>query len=239
MKHKNRKNQYLVAGVLLIMGFLIAYQYKQRSEPERTLTVEEAESLLQEIEVLQGEKSMLINKNEKLLQDVKNYEKAAASISESHALLKEELDRSRLLLGQIGVKGKGVTLTLKPTDPSLNPQNFNYLTEIELIYLINELKFAGAEAVSVNEKRITIQSGIQSSANNSYILINDEKISPREDIIIKAIGDPAKLTAALAFQGVLSYSALEFYDTRFQEEEVLIPKYNKPYITENLEEDLK
>lgn len=232
-----KKNQWLVALVFLILGFLLTYQYKQRQEPVRTLTIEETELLLQEISALEGEKKDLLEKNRKLLQDVKNFETAAASSSEAHSLLKQELDRTRLLLGLVDAKGPGIVMSLKPTDASLNPQTFNYLTDLELIYLVNELKFAGAEAISINDKRITIQSGIQSSANNSYILVNDEKVSPRDEVVIRVIGDPEKLKSAMAFQGVLSYYALEFYDIRFYSEtEIHIPKYNKVFRTESIEE---
>ncbi|WP_313126635.1 hypothetical protein [Proteiniclasticum ruminis] len=93
MKKKN--NQWMVAAVFLILGFLLTYQYQQRQEPVRTLTIEETELLLQEIASLEGEKEALLQKNRELLQDVKNFETAAASSSEAHALLKEELDRSR------------------------------------------------------------------------------------------------------------------------------------------------
>lgn len=232
-----KKNQWLVALVFLVLGFLLTYQYKQRQEPVRTLTMEETELLLQEIAALEGEREALLEKNQKLLQDVKNFETAAASSSEAHALLKEELDRSRLLLGLVDAKGPGIVMTLKPTDASLNPQTFNYLTDLELIYLMNELRFAGAEAISINGKRVSLQTGIQSSANNSYILVNDEKVSPQEEVVIKAIGDPEKLTGAMAFQGVLSYYALEFYDIRFYaENEIQMPKYNKIFRTDSMEE---
>ena len=68
MKKKN--NQWLVAAVFLILGFLLTYQYQQRQEPVRTLTIEETELLLQEIAALQGEKDTLLQKNRELLQDV-------------------------------------------------------------------------------------------------------------------------------------------------------------------------
>lgn len=237
MNMNKKNNQWLVAVVFLILGFLLTYQYQRRQEPVRTLTIEETELLLQEIATLEGEKEELLQKNRKLLLDVKNFETAAASSSEAHALLKQELDRSRLLLGMVDAKGPGIVMTLRPTDASLNPQTFNYLTDLELIYLVNELKFAGAEAISINDKRVTIQTGIQSSANNSYILVNDEKVSPRDEVVIRAVGDPEKLKGAMAFQGVLSYYALEFYDIRFHSEDhILIPKYNKAYRTDSMEE---
>ncbi len=230
MKKRNSNMQLVLALVFVLLGFLLTYQYKQLQNPVKKLTVQETEDLFLEIEMLKEEKDLLIESNNKLTVDLKNYELAAASSNEVNQLLKTELDQSRLLLGLVDVKGQGLTLTLKPTDPVLNPQTHNYLTDLELVYIINELKFAGAEAISINDKRISIQTGIKSSSNNSFILINDEKVSPREEIVIKAIGDKDKLNSAVAFHGALSYNALEFYDIRFQPvDEVIIKKYDKPF----------
>ena len=237
MKKNNRNMQWVLALVFVLLGFLMAYQYKQLQDPVKKLTVQETEDLFHEIEMLKDEKAALIENNNELTEELKSYEIAASSSNEANQLLKTELDHSRLLLGLVDVKGPGLTLSLKPTDPLLNPQTFSYLTDLELVYIINELKFAGAEAISINEKRIAIQTGIKSSSNNSYILINDEKVSPREEIVIKAIGDKNKLNSAVAFQGAMSYSALEFYDIRFQPvDELIINRYEKPFSTSFIEE---
>ncbi|MFH5836376.1 DUF881 domain-containing protein [Proteiniclasticum sp. C24MP] len=237
MKKTNRNMQWVLALVFVLLGFLMTYQYKQLQDPVKKLTVQETEDLFHEIEMLKEEKAALVDSNNKLTEDLKSYELAASSSNEANQLLKTELDQSRLLLGLVDVKGPGLTLSLKPTDPLLNPQTFTYLTDLELVYIINELKFAGAEAISINDKRIAIQTGIKSSSNNSYILINDEKVSPREEIVIKAIGDKEKLNSAVAFQGAMSYNALEFYDIRFQPvDELVINKYEKPFSASFIEE---
>jgi len=232
MKKTNRNMQWVLALVFLLLGFLMTYHYIQLQDPVKKLTVQETEDLFHEIEILKEEKAVLVDNNSKLTEDLKSYELAAASSNEANQLLKAELDQSRLLLGLVDVKGPGLTLSLKPTDPLLNPQTFTYLTDLELVYIINELKFAGAEAISINDKRISIQTGIKSSSNNSYILVNDEKVSPRDEIVIRAIGDKEKLNSAVAFQGAMSYNALEFYDIRFQPvDELFIRKYDKPFLS--------
>ena len=229
---KNRNIQWVIALVFVILGFLMAYQYKQLQDPIKKLTVQETEDLLHEIEILKKEKESLADQNEKLADDIKLYEEAAASSGEANSLLKKDLDQTRLILGLVDVHGPGISISLRPSDPLLNPQTFTYLTDVELVYIINELKFAGAEALSINDKRISLQTGIKSSSNNSYILINDEKVSPREEIIIKAIGDKDKLSSAVAFNGAMDYNALEFYDIRFQPlDDVFIGKYDRPFST--------
>lgn len=233
---KTRRMQIILSVLFVILGVLLAYQYQLLREPEKTPTTKETQDLLHEIEILKKEKESLEGKNQDLSKEIDEYEESASVSQEAEKLLKEELDQSRLLLGLEDTKGPGLVLTLKPTDSSENPQNFEYLTDVELVYILNELKFAGAEAISINKKRITVQTGIKSSSNNSFILINDEKISPREEIIIEAVGDPKKLSSAVAFNGAMDYNALQFYDIRFiEEDEVFLEKFDQSFSTEFME----
>ena len=71
-----------------------------------------------------------------------------------------------------------------------------------LSYIVNNLKFAGAEAISINDIRITAQTGIRTSG--SFIRVgNTDRINPDEAIIIKVIGDSTKLKTEMEFQGFL------------------------------------
>ena len=227
---KKNKTQFALALVFIILGFLMAYQYKQLKDPVKKFSVQETQDLLQEIEVLKQEKDTLVTQNRALQEDLESYEVSAASTGSLNKNLKEQLDDTRLFLGLVDVKGPGITMTLAPVSAVLNPIGTEYLTDEELVYILNELRFAGAEALSINGKRISIQTGIKSSSNNSYILVNDEKISPKEEIVIVAIGDKDKLVGALSFNGAMDYKALQYYDVRFQpQDEVRIPKYNKAF----------
>ncbi len=235
---KKIKTQLALTLVFVILGFLVAYQYKQLKDPVKQLTVQETEDLLQEIDILKEEKENLVSQNSELQASLKSYEENAASTGSTNKTLKEQLDNTRLILGMVDVKGPGITMTLTPASTVLSPTGIEYLTDAELVYILNELNFAGAEAVSINDIRVSIQTGIKSSSNNSYILVNDEKISPREAITIKAIGDKDKLVGALSFNGAMDYNALTYYDIRFQpEDEVVIKKYSKPFSTAFVKEE--
>ena len=67
----------------------------------------------------------------------------------------------------------------------------------DLIEVINSLKNAGAEAISVNEQRITKSTAISCIGN--VIKINNEKVGV--PFIINAIGSPEKLYGALTMLG--------------------------------------
>lgn len=234
---KRAMNHIAMALVFLLLGFLMAYQYRVLREPVKKLTVEETQMLLREIEQLKSEREELVERNRRLTAELRAFEEEIASVDEGGRILKAQLDAARLLLGLSDVQGEGVILTLKPMNPVLSNQPVEYLTDLELLYLVNELKFAGAEAVSINDKRLTAQSGLKSSAGNSFILVNDEKISPQDEIVIRAIGNRETLLGALSFTGALDFEALMFYDIRYQGvDSVEIPKFNRSFRMDFIEE---
>ena len=170
-------------------------------------------------------------KNEEVMKQIKQYEDAATSNGDVTKGLKEQLDDTRLLIGSVDVVGEGITLTLTPKSNIFSTNlTAQYLRDEELIYIVNELSYSGAEAIAINDKRVTLQTGIKSSSGNSQILINDERISPRDKIVIKAIGNKENLIQGLNFPGALDFQALQYYDKKIEESSKLeIPKFGKSY----------
>lgn len=121
-------------------------------------------------------------------QKIAEYKDTANENEKASELLDKELEQSRILLGQTEVKGEGVIITLKNTNLA------EYMAE-DLTTLINELKYAGAEAISINGNRIINLADIV-DISYSYILIygNTRLSSP---YVIKAIGDTTYLTSTL------------------------------------------
>ena len=91
-------------------------------------------------------------------------------------------------------------------------QNVNTLSEEEIINLINSLWYAGAEAISINEMRITPQTGIK-TAGSSISIGSAGRVDPNSEVVIKAIGDKSKLNVAVNYPGVLDYGALKSYNS--------------------------
>lgn len=99
------------------------------------------------------------------------------------------------------------------------------IIDTDLIKIVNELNAADAEAISINDIRITSRTGIRSAGN--YITINDERISPYRRITIKAIGNKAKLKQALEFPEVLD-AGFDGYEVKYEiVDKVQINKYDK------------
>lgn len=111
-------------------------------------------------------------------------------------LILKELKDTNNLLGKTNVKGDGVLITLTDNE-------FEKIIESDISELINELKYAGAEAISVNNIRLDVLSDVSSTKENAIIL-NGQKIS--SPYIIKAIGNQNYLYSTLtAKNGFIDY----------------------------------
>ena len=102
----------------------------------------------------------------------------------------EELKKSQLLLGTTDVTGEGVVVTLTDTEESS-------ITADDLITLVNELRFAGAEAISINGVRVMPMTDIVDI--DSYIIIKPSQriVSP---YVVKAIGNQTYLVSTLCLK---------------------------------------
>ena len=222
-------SQISVALVCCILGFMLTYQFRVLMKQDNTLNLNNQNSsdVTVEIEQYKKEKAALKTKVNDLQNKVKGYEDAAASKSDSTKNLLDELESSRILIGEVDVKGQGVVIYLNPNSNLFGNSVNNHITDKDLVYLVNELRFAGAEAISINDIRVVSGTGIRTAGN--YILINDEKISPSKRIVIQAIGDKSLLYSAMSFPEVFS-DLKAICDVKFEKSDsITIKKYNKPY----------
>lgn len=220
-------SQVVVAVVCALLGFLLTYQFKQLSVTNSGSIDYDSADILSEIETLKKEKEDLQKNNEILSEELKTLEDAAAKEGEIEGEIKKQLDNARMQIGLLDVKGPGIviTLTLKNSVFGTNStQTVNTLSEDEVVNLINSLWYAGAEAISINEMRITPQTGIK-TAGNSISIGSAGRVDPNSEIVIKAIGDKNKLNLAVNFPGVLDYGALRSYSSDVKQiDDIIIVK---------------
>ena len=107
-------------------------------------------------------------------------------------LLDEELQESNMLVGKTDVYGEGVVITLN------NTNDYQFIAE-DLIDLVNELRYAGAEAISINDIRVLANTDIVDLFDYSVIGINLQRIE--SPYVVKAIGDKDYLSSMLNLKG--------------------------------------
>ena len=118
--------------------------------------------------------------------------------------LENEIKNGNKILGLSEVTGNGLIITINDNqDISLNSwladPNLLLVHDTDLISVVNELKNAGAEAISINEQRLVTTSAIECDGN--IIKVNGEKVGA--PFTIKAIGLPEVLINVNRFGGYL------------------------------------
>lgn len=217
------KSQVLIAIVCALLGFLLAYQFKVLSNKniESNMSSYDKNDIISEIESLKKEKEELTATNSKLSDELKQMEETAAKDGDLGKDIKNQLDNARMHLGVVDVKGPGIVLTISPKSSifgSNQSDNNRDLGEEELVHIVNLLWYSGAEAISVNDIRITPQTGIK-TAGNGIAIGSSGKVYPKDKIIVKAIGDKARLNVGISFPGSLEYGALPNYNNEVKAED--------------------
>lgn len=224
---KKLHSQLAIALVCALLGFMIAYQLKAvKGQQSNTNKDSNVAQITLEIEQLKKQKQDREKQIDELQTQIKKYESAAANTDETTEEIVKKLQDTRILTGSVDVKGEGVVLYISPQNTIVTPGvGSPAIADSDLLKIVNELNAAGAEAVSINDIRLTSRTGIRTASN--YIIINEERISPYKRITIKAIGNKTNLKAGLEFPGVLD-GGFVGYDVKYEfKDDIEIDKYDK------------
>lgn len=218
-------SQLIVGFIFLLFGFMIVTQLKTISA-QNSVTVDENSQnpeILLENEQLKKEKEELQKKVNELSTKASEYEKSIASESENQALL-DELQKTRVRAGLTDVKGEGIIIYITPKTDYFGTTNKGYpIKDFDLLTIVNELYAGDAEAISINGIRLGNNSGIRTAGN--AIVVNNTRISPMEQVVIKAIGDVALLETAYNFPGTISADLKLSCDVTYEtKDEIVIEK---------------
>src|SRR5471030_667047 len=201
---KNNKDFFFVFIATIILGALISMNfnfegiqsYSQLNATEYQNAVEERSVLYKDIGDLQEDnvqKKIKINnyanndtKNDKILED-----------------MKAQIGDYGMFIGLNKVEGSGIILKINDGTTNVREEDENevknkLLHDSDMALVLNELRVAGAEAISVNNHRVVPWSGV--ICNWAFIGFDDGGME-YAPFNIYAIGDPEKLKAALLEDG--------------------------------------
>ena len=143
---------------------------------------------------------------QKAEEELEEERKKATEKNSEAAELEHELTTARMLLGLTEVKGKGVIITLEDNLKVMNnltaliiDPNQLLVHDGDLINIVNILKNAGAEAISINDQRVVSTTAI--TCDGYVVRINGEKVGA--PFTIKAIGSPEYLKGSLDVSGYM------------------------------------
>ena len=225
-KLKNKEFVITITVICFILGLMLAMQLKtvRVNEEKSTTRTSEVQAQYAELKKNYDAKILELEEKDRILEE---YRKAETD-EETVELMKLELLKAQQDAGLTNVRGTGLTILMEDSvaDFGSGIDLNNYLVHDEdILKVVNELKSAGAEAISVNNQRIISMSEIRCAGTT--IFINGERIGA--PFTIKAIGDPAVLESAMTMRGgnvdILKEWGIRFTITR--EADIVVPKYNK------------
>jgi len=177
---------------------MLAVQFRTNEGSPRNLSGDRWTEITVQLDNLKRERDYLAEE----VISLRNKLEEAASHQEGEAVkaLNEELAKANMAAGLVAVRGKGVIVTLNDSPRGLQPgedPNLYLIHDEDLLKVVNELRAAGAEAISINGQRLVANSEIRCAGTT--ILVNVNKIAP--PFVINAIGDPEVLKSSLLIKG--------------------------------------
>ncbi|MCM3003863.1 DUF881 domain-containing protein [Priestia koreensis] len=204
MKRVKRKGKNVVLSlILLVLGFMISYSYQFTknetkgggSDQQWKQEYRYRQMLIDQEERNRKLQRELFAKQEK----VRKTEEGLAKKEQDLAKIVDDVKKYRMYTGKVGVKGKGLEVTLSDASyiPSEENANHYIVHEGHVFKVINELLVSGASAIEINGQRIS---------KNSYIMCNGPVITVDGNqfpapFVISATGDPDVLDTALNLAG--------------------------------------
>lgn len=180
-----RLAQLSLFAVALVIGLLLVGQLRSQARPIElsSLSAQELSTL---VETLTTRNVELADGLADLREDIRDYERAELQGRSDLAITEETLLRISAFGGLVPVRGQGIRIQI---EGAFDPTALN-----DLVY---ELRNAGAEAIAVDDVRITARS--VAVLGTSAIELDGVPIGPSFEIV--AIGSPDGLQSAIERPG--------------------------------------
>lgn len=218
-KNKNALQSLSFIIVCILLGILVSLQLKNVNETENTQLSsskrlnEIQEQLIEQTRINRD----LSDRYEELSDYVEALENETIEADDTLKRIMAEKKNAEIFAGLTEVSGSGVTIVLLSG-------NDTYIRDSDIRSVVNELKAAGAQAISVNEERMVATSEIREAG--TYIVVNGKQFPANGQFIIKAIAQAEDLENAITMvSGVgdklLLYN-IDFTITKY--EKITIPR---------------
>ncbi len=175
-----------ILGIGILSGLLLMWQSESLEIAGDSFGREAETTVFQEIKILK-------EKNDDLRKEVSELEDSLGQLkSQDSALdaLSEEINKYKKLSGSYPIYGPGISIRINAS-----------INTTWAIDLINELHNSGAEAVSLNDIRITNANAGFDTLPKGQILLNGSILNSPYDF--KVIGEPSQLIKILELPGGL------------------------------------
>ena len=214
-----KQGQAAIASVCVVLGFMLAVQFKTTQDIRSTIPFQRVEDLSQRLSQTEKERDSLQDEVKKLKESTNKQE-----------TLSKDIENIKMGAGVLAMQGPGISIVIDDSKKqSKTGENLNlYLIhDDDILKVINELRAAGAEGISINEQRLIATSEIRCAGPT--LSVNNTRYSPPYEI--KAIGDSQTLENALKMRGGV-VETLQFWGIQITiktENNVILPAYKSQF----------
>jgi uncharacterized protein YlxW (UPF0749 family) len=187
LNRRPSRGQWIVALLLFGLGFGLAVQV--RTTQQDALGAARTSDLVRILDDLSAQRDRLAAEEAQLQATIAELETSADQARVAREASRERVQNLRILAGVVPVTGPGVTLTIADPDGVLEAG--------DILDAVQELRDAGAEAISVDGERVVATTAIVDTTEG--IAVADTVLT--SPIEIHAIGDPDTLATGLSFPG--------------------------------------
>lgn len=199
---EKRKGIIIAAILTFLIGFIISIQISTTKGDDQGALVP-----LAKIKGYEAQLKEATEEKEAALSQLKELEDRMAAIEQDKAgenssvkSMVEENEKNKMAAGLVDVYGPGLVVEIKdpPAENDKNSENFSLIAyNYEyLLNLVNKLKEAGAEAISINGERIVQKTEISLAGDN----ININGKATAQPYTINAIGPGDTMESAITIR---------------------------------------
>lgn len=203
------KKNIVLFIIFLLLGLVVSIQIRANID-ERKKAAEknlDSDKLLAQIEEMRGHNKSLEDDISKVIKEIEEHTLSVITNQASYVLENKynQLNEIKLQAGLTDVSGPGIIIRLD--DAAALQQNTNIsiliIHDSDIMALLNDLKAAGAQAISINGERIVAMS--EQLCAGQTIRINKNRYTVPFEISV--IGDPDQLNKALQNSEKIAYMA--------------------------------
>ena len=200
--------------VCAIIGFILAVQFRQVRDSQATVPNQRLEEISGRLIQVEEERDELANRLEILQRETNS------------AANQELISELKIQACVTALQGEGIVVKMddstRVAKSGENP-NLYLIHDDDLLRVINELKAAGAEAISINGQRLIATSEIRCAGPT--LSVNNVRSSPPYEI--HAVGDKKSLENAITMRGGVA-ETLKVWGIQLEvtaSDDVYIPPY--------------
>lgn len=225
MKYKNR---ITIAIFSIFIGIIISVQIKANVEAYVPVTMQSIKDTMNEIELAKRELEELNSIIEDREKELETLEYIAQGDESIINVLREDRKKNMITSGYTKLEGPGISIKMydNPDSEVIGFDiNDDIIHDIDMLNILNDLRVAGAEAISINGQRVMSTSEIK--CHGPILRINDKSVGT--PFIIEAIGDPQLLMASVNAPNTYGDLLKNVYFIGFEpkvEDKVIISAYN-------------